>query len=152
MAEPGQELGPLLIGEVALAGAHPLLEPFLVGAMGQQVGVVVALQDEALAARQTVGHQAGGQAQVGGQPQAGRPGLDHQAHRVGGVVADGEGAQADPPHREGLSRREGLVAGLGQGGVLGQRRPPGGGGGQDRHPEPLGQDPGPGPGGRGARG
>ena len=79
-----------------MAAGHPLLQAPRIRAVAQHVEIVVGLEDQDVEVAQPPPGEAGAAADVGDQadpPAAGV--LDHEAHRLAGVVGDQERLDAE---------------------------------------------------------
>ncbi len=121
-----QEFGQGVVGEVAEAAHHPLLDEPGVGAAAQHLQVVIGFHHQAVAAAQVLFDQRGQEAQVHGQGDLDAFGLEAESDRVGRVVGHEERRHLDVadgealPGLEVLDARQALPFPQGLAGALGQ--------------------------------
>lgn len=104
MGDLVEETCGLIVGEVTVLGADSLFgAPGAFGVGGEEVGVVVGLDEEHLDVAQGLGHAMGDVAGIGEDAEfAGVGGFDHEADGVHGIVVNGVGVDGGVAEREGL--------------------------------------------------
>ncbi len=107
---PGQEAPHVAVREVALPAQDPLLERPRVGAVAQQAGVVVRLDEDGVARPEGLHQVSAHVAQVGGVAESVALGGDHEGVRRRRVVGDGHARDPDRPEGARLPRLEHVVA------------------------------------------
>jgi hypothetical protein len=84
--EAGQQSRGILIAEMAPTGANPLLQGQGVGAVFQQLQIVIELKDKPIACSQPGADQMGNLAGVGTIPKASLAITYHISHRIGCIM------------------------------------------------------------------
>ncbi len=106
----GEKFADGVIGKMAGAGKHALLDDPGIGADLEHVEIVIGFEDEAIGLAEMHSHVIGEVAKIGADGDFGAVGAEGEADGIGSVVGDGEGVDVNVADGEGLSSLNGFDA------------------------------------------